>query len=32
MATPDDFSKVIDNCLEKLEVDKNIKDTIKKQS
>lgn len=30
MATPDDFSKVIDNCLEKLEVDKNIKDTIKK--
>jgi hypothetical protein len=30
MAAPDDFSKVIDNCFEKLDVEKNIKDTIKK--
>lgn len=30
MATPADFTKVIDECFEKLDVDKNIKDTIKK--
>jgi len=30
MATPAGFTKVIDECFEKLDVDKNIKDTIKK--
>jgi len=30
MATPADFTKVIDDCFEKLDVEKSIKDTIKK--